>query len=86
MDARRLRLLRLQLDMNQTELAKALGVSQALVSAMEAGSASVTARTVKQLTALRREVIRMSHYTRAARLTGLPIDELSGADPELEEL
>jgi transcriptional regulator with XRE-family HTH domain len=85
-DARRLRLLRLQLDMNQTQLAKELGVSQALVSAMEAGTTPVTARTVKQLTAIRREVIRSSHYTRAARLTGVPLDELSGADPELEEL
>ena len=86
MDARSLKKLRLELDISQAELAQELGVTQALVCMMEAGKTPVTGRTVKQLTALRREAVRSAHYTRAALITGHTIEELGGRDEELEEL
>ena len=86
MNGRRLKKLRKQLDLSQAALASELGVSQALICMMEADKTPVTGRTVKQLTTLRQEAVREDHYTKAARLTGLTVEELGGKDEELEEL
>ena len=84
MNARRLKRQRLQMDMTQTELAKELGVSQGLVSDMEAGKVPVSVRTTKTMDFVRREFVRQAHYRAAARITGLTEVELEGQDVEAE--
>jgi len=86
MDARRLKKARMQLGLSQAALASALGVSQPLVCMMEAGTTPVTRRTEKQMTVLRRDAVRATHYTQAARILGRTVEEIGGRDEELEEL
>ena len=68
--------------MSQTELAKALGVSQGLVSMMEAGQQPVSIRTTKAMDFVRREHVRQAHFRRAAEITGRSEAELEGIDVE----
>lgn len=86
MDGRRLKEWRKRHNMSQKQLAKELGVTQPLVSLMESDKASVTYRTRKQLQVIAREAVRRSHYLNASRITGRTVEELGGADDELEEL
>ena len=84
MDARRLKRQRLQMAMTQDELADALGVSQALVSMMEADQQAVSIRTTKAMDFVRREHVRQAHFRRVADITGRSEAELEGLDVEGE--
>ena len=86
MNARKLRKLFIELDMNRAEVARAIGVSPALMSLMASGKAKIVPRTELQLRNLRRDVVRRSHFVKAAKITGRTVEQLGGADPELEEL
>lgn len=82
MDARRLKRQRLQMAMTQTELADALGVSQGLVSMMEAGQQPVSIRTTKAMDFVRREHVRQAHFRKVSGITGRSEAELEGVDVE----
>ena len=86
MNARKLRKLFIELDMNRAQVARAIGVSPALMSLMASGKAKIVPRTELQLRNLRRDVVRRSHFVKAAKITGRTVEQLGGADPELEEL
>ena len=86
MIAKKLRRLRRDMDMTQEQLAVELGVSQSLVCQMERGRAIITARTAKQLTAVRHSWVRRSHYLQASQLTGKTPAELGAPDVGPEEL
>ncbi len=72
------------MDMTQQQLADALGVSQALISMMEAGKTPISWRTETALNLVRRDQVRLKHFRKACDLTGSTEIELEGIDVEAE--